>query len=162
MAQGDLQAARNAFARASSVLLVDAGSGLTRQNAASRVLRAYTAAHADQLRFARFTLVNPSPEAQADFAVTRAGRRVIPNDSLEYRAATPGARSGQSIQQANILRLRVSWCRPVVVPFIRQLLIGSLRVLDADPWHQYCYSQGRIPIRSEGASPMQSDFRVSS
>src|SRR5690606_23597859 len=103
----------------------------------------------------------PTAEAQQDFAIRRGNARVIPNDGLEYRARTAGRRSGIPIQQANILRLEVSWCRPLVVPFARQLLLGVLRSIDVDPWHQYCYAQGRVLVRSEGRSPMQSDFRVS-
>jgi hypothetical protein len=87
---------------------------------------------------------------------------VIPNDGLEYRTKVAGERSGLTLQQANILRLEVSWCRPLVVPFARELLLGALLAVDRDPWRRYCYSEGRVPIRSEGISPMQSDFRVSS
>lgn len=162
MAHGDIETARRAFAQAASVLFVDAGTEVDAGNAATRVAGAYAAAFADQLRFGRFRILNPSPEAQADFAIRRKDWRVIPNDGLEYRPGAPGSRSGISIQQANVLRLQVSWCRPLIVPLIRDLLIATLRRLDQDPWHQYCYGEGRIPIRSEGTSQMQSDFRVSS
>jgi hypothetical protein len=162
MSQGDVDMARRAFAQTASVLFVDASSEVDRGNAAARVAAAYARAFADQARFGRFRILNPDPDAQADFAIRRGNARVIPNDGLEYRSGSPGARSGLTIQQANVLRLQVSWCRPLIVPLAKELLIGTLRVLDQDPWHQYCYSQGRIPIRSEGTSPMQSDFRVSS
>lgn len=162
MASGDLDTARRAFAQTASVLFVDAGTELTSDNAVGRVAGAYARALLDQARFSRFRILSPAPEAQADFAIRRGEWRVIPNDGLEYRSSAPGARSGISIQQANVLRLQVSWCRPLVVPLIRELMIGTLRLLDRDPWHQYCYSEGRVPIRSEGTSMMQSDFRVSS
>ena len=61
-----------------------------------------------------------------------------------------------------MLRLEIVWCRPLIVPFTRELLLGALRVVDRDPWRQYCYALGRIALRSEGVTPMQSDFRVSS
>jgi Flp pilus assembly protein TadG len=162
MEQGELQSARRAFAQASSVLFVDAGEEVDAGNITGRAASAYARATADQVRFARIRVIGPDADAQADFAVARAEGRVIPNDGLQYRASTPGRRSGLSIQQANILRLEVSWCRPLIVPFARQLIIGSLRAMDRDPWHQYCYSEGRVPVRSESATPMQSDFRVSS
>ena len=162
MAQGELDTARRAFAQASGVLFVDAGTEIGAGNSAARVAAAYAAALSDQARFGRFRILNPDAEAQADFAIRRGNARVIPNDGLEYRSSAPGSRSGVSIQQANVLRLRVSWCRPLVVPLVRELLIGALRRLDQDPWNQYCYSQDRVPIQSEGVSPMQSDFRVSS
>ncbi len=73
----------------------------------------------------------------------------------------PGRRSGISLQQANVLRVEFSYCRPLIVPFAGPLLLGVLRQLDRDPWHQRCYAAGRIPLRAEGVAPMQSDFRVS-
>lgn len=162
MEQGQPGAARRALAQAASVLFVDASGEVDAENIAGRVASAYALALADQARFARLRILTPDAEAQEDFAVVRAGQRVIPNDGLQYRNSTPGRRSGLSIQQASILRLEVSWCRPLIVPFARQLLLEALRAIDADPWHQYCYSEGRVPMRSESATPMQSDFRVSS
>jgi hypothetical protein len=162
MGQGDLGMARRAFAQAASVLFVEAGSEVDASNVAQRVGTAYGTALADQAQFGRFRIVSPDADAQADFAIRRGSARVIPNDGLEYRPRAPGRRSGMSIQEANVLRLEVVWCRPLIVPFARELLLGALRVIDRDPWRQYCYSQGRIALRSEGVSPMQSDFRVSS
>jgi hypothetical protein len=162
MANGELESARRAFAQATSVLFVEGTTEVGAGNAAGRVASAYAAAVVDQARFSRFRVLNPGPEAQADFAIRRRGSRVIPNDGLEHRSSAPGSRSGVSIQQANVLRLQVSWCRPLIVPLIRELITGTLRRMDPDPWHQYCYSEGRVPIRSEGTSQMQSDFRVSS
>jgi len=162
MAHGDLGVARRAFAQAASVLFVAAGEDVDARNVAPRVAAAYAAALADQARFSRMRILGPDANAQEDFAVSRDGVRVIPNDGLEYRPRTPGRRSGQSLQQANLLRLEVSWCRPLIVPFARELLLGALRIIDRDPWRQYCYAQGRIALRSEGVTPMQSDFRVSS
>jgi len=162
MSGGDVDAARRAMARAATVLFVDAGSELDSGNVTGRVARAYAASLADQLRFSRLRILAPTAGAQQDFAIRRGNARVIPNDGLEYRARTAGRRSGMTIQQANILLLEVSWCRPLIVPFARQMLLGLLRSIDPDPWRQYCYSQGRVPIRSEVTSPMQSDFRVSS
>src|SRR5690606_17267619 len=137
-------------------------SGTDRGNATARIAGAYAAALADQARFARIRVLNPTVEAQQDFAVQRGDARVIPNDGLEYRPAAAGQRSGMTLQQANLLRLEVAWCRPLIVPFARQLLLGVLRRIDFDPWRQSCYLQGRVPVRSEAALPMQSDFRVSS
>ena len=162
MSGGDLDAARRALARAATVLYLQVDDELEAGNAATRVASAYAAALADQALFGRVAILDPTPEAQQDFAVRRANIRVIPNDGLEYRSRTAGRRSGQSIQDANLLRLEVRWCRPLIVPFVRPLLTGVLRSIDPDPWHQFCYEQGRVPIRSEAVSPMQSDFRVTS
>lgn len=162
MAHGDLGVARRGFAQAAGALSIDASTPVTADNVPTRLAAAYGAALADQVRFARLRILNPGAEAIADFAISRDGRRVIPNDGLEYRPVTAGRRSGISLQEANMLRLEVVWCRPLVVPFARELLLGTLRRVDHDPWRQLCYGAGRVPLRAEGHSPMQSDFRVSS
>lgn len=162
MSHGDLDVAQRALARAATVLFVRADGELDAGNVTTRVAGAYAAALADSTLHGRIRILNPTPEAGQDFAIRRQGAQVIPNDGLEYRPATPGQRSGMTLREANMLRLEVSWCRPLIVPFARQLLLGVLRVIDPDPWRQSCYARGRVPIRSEATSPMQSDFRVSS
>jgi Flp pilus assembly protein TadG len=160
--QGDPGAMRRAFASAVTPLLVSAASPVNRSNVVARVAEAYARAAADVALHARLRVVSPSADAQADFAITREGRRVIPNDALAYRSMSAGSRSGQSIQEANLLRLEVRYCRPLVVPLVSTLLLATLRSVDTDAWNQRCYAAGRVPIRSEGIAPMQSDFRVSS
>lgn len=162
MANGDLGVARRAFAQAALALNVDASTPVHAGNAVARAGGAYAATLADLTRFARFRVVSPDGAAQDEFSLERNGQRVIPNDSLQYRSAAAGRRSGISIQEANILRIEVTYCRPLIVPFARQLLLGAVRLIDRDTFSQYCYSQQRIPVRSLGTSPMQSDFRVSS
>jgi hypothetical protein len=86
---------------------------------------------------------------------------VMPSDGLQHRSNAPGETSGVSLQQANMLRVEFIYCRPLVVPFIRSLMIGLLRQLDPEPSNLGCYASGRIPIRSTGTAPMQSDFIAS-
>lgn len=162
MAQGDLDTARNAFAQGALPLLLDSSEEVAEGNLTARVATAYAAVRVDLAAFARFRLISPDADAQSDFAINRDGGRVIPNDALAYRSTQPGQKSGLTVQQANLLRLEVTWCRPLIVPFARELLLGLLRTVDRDAWHNLCYAAGRIPIRSEGISAMQSDFRVSS
>ncbi|MEO6078683.1 MAG: hypothetical protein ABIQ86_02745 [Steroidobacteraceae bacterium] len=159
--QGDLSEVRRAYAQAITVLFVGSGTPLDRGNVLPRVATAYAAATADITAYARVRLLAPTTDARADFAILRDGQQVIPNDSLEFRSMAPGRRSGISLQQANVLRIEFSYCRPLIVPFAGPLLLGTLRILDHDLWHQRCYAAGRIPVRSEGVAPMQSDFRVS-
>jgi hypothetical protein len=159
---GDMGEMRRSFAQAASTLFVGSATPLDRGNVLERVAAAYAAATADIAVHANVRLLSPSADARADFAIRRNAGQWIPNDSLEFRSAAPGRRSGLSVQQANVLRVEFNYCRPLIVPFASHLLLGTLRVLDHDPWHQRCYAAGRIPIRSEGVAPMQSDFRVSS
>jgi TadE-like protein len=46
----------------------------------------------------------------------------VPNDNLMYRP--PELKGGQSIQDANLLKIRVSYCFKLVVPFVNQLIYG--------------------------------------
>lgn len=162
MASGDTGVARRNFARAATLLSIDASSPVTASNVVARTTAAYARTLADTARFARIIVVSPDQDARHDFAIVRSGQRVIPNDALAYRSTARGPRSGITLQEANILQIEFTWCRPLVVPFARQLLLGLVRRIDNDPFNQYCYLQERIPIRSTGSSPMQSDFRVTS
>jgi hypothetical protein len=159
---GDMAEIRRAFALAASPLFVSSGTPLDRGNVVPRVATAYAAATADIAAYARVRLLTPDQLARSDFALHRDGRQVIPNDALEYRSTVRGRRSGISIQEANVLRIEVNYCRPLIVPFAGPMLLATLRMLDHDLWHQRCYAAGRVPVRSEGVAPMQSDFRVSS
>lgn len=159
--QGDISEMKRAFAQAATPLFMRSDSRLDRSNVVARVATAYAVATADIALHANVRVLAPDADARADFVITRNGQQVIPNDALEYRSMAAGRRSGMSLQQANVLRVEFSYCRPLIVPFAGHLLIGALRRLDHDPWHQRCYAAGRIPLRAEGVAPMQSDFRVS-
>jgi Flp pilus assembly protein TadG len=162
VSHGDTQEMKRAFARALTPLFASSGTPLDRSNVAVRVAAAYAAASSDIAFYARVRVMTPSADAQSDFAERRNRELVIPNDSLEFRSITAGSRSGVSLQEANMLRVEFIYCRPLIVPFVAPLLLGTLRMIDRDLWHQRCYAAGRIPLRSEGVAPMQSDFRVSS
>lgn len=157
MRHGDVGAMRSEFARALTPLLVTAES-VDRGNVTEKVLSAYGEAQREVAAFGRIEVLSPNGQAQQDFAESRNGQRIIPNDALTYRSVAPGRRSGISVQQANILRVKFIYCRPVIVPFIRQLMMGFLQRIDPDAWNGRCYAQGRVPIASIGTAPMQSDF----
>ena len=46
----------------------------------------------------------------------------IPNDHLMYRVANDG--EGMSIQDANLLKIRVTYCVKLVVPFVDRIIYG--------------------------------------
>jgi hypothetical protein len=160
--QGNIGVIRSEFARVITPLFVEARGSLDSGNVVARVSAARLRASADVAAFSRIRVVSPSSAAQRDFAELRDGVNVIPNDSLEYRSNATGASSGMSLQQANMLRVEFTYCTPMVIPFVRSLLIGLLRRLDPDSFNLRCYAGGRVPIRSMGSAPMQSDFRAGS
>ncbi len=46
------------------------------------------------------------------------GKMIIPNDHLRYRSAQPKGAPAVSIQDANLLKLRVTYCYPMYVPIV--------------------------------------------
>ena len=120
---------------------------------------AYARSLADVALFARLTQLRPDAAAFQDFATDSAQGPVIRNDSLLHRSTALGTRSGLSVQQANVLQIRVDWCAPLVVPLVDRLLVGLLRSVDADIHSQLCYAADRIPMRATAAVNMQSDVR---
>lgn len=158
--QGDVAVMRREFGRILSPLFLESTGGIDRGNVVARVSAAQLRASSDVVPFARIRVLSPTAEAQRDFGQLREGVNVIPNDSLQYRDNSPGQRSSVSLQQANMLRVEFTYCNPLVVPFVRGMMIGLLRRMDAILANQRCYANGRVPIRAVGTAPMQSDFRV--
>ncbi len=71
----------------------------------------------------RLLLVNPGPDSfDGALGVTAAGQTVIPNDNLMYRSASPEALSGQSIQDANLIKVHVGYCYELLVPLVNRLI----------------------------------------
>jgi hypothetical protein len=160
MNRGNIDAIRNEFARVITPLFVESTSRLDAGNVVARVAAAQVRASADMAAFSRIRVLSPDAAAQQDFGERRDGDIVIPSDSLQHRSDGPGERSGMSLQQANMLRIEFTYCRPLVIPFVRGLMIGMLRRMDPEPSNLRCYAAGRLPIRTVGAAPMQSDFLV--
>lgn len=122
-----------------------------------RILAARLRAEREVLQFATIERTVPTSRDFADHGTMRAGRRVIPNDALEHRSPAAGSQSGRSIQQSNLLRIRVRYCHSLVVPLIDRMLPPLLQLLDDDPRHRHCYEAGRVPLQVLGSAPMQSD-----
>lgn len=115
--------------------------------------------------------INPTEAAFQDYA-SAATNNMIPADHLLWRVATPGAQSGLSIQDANLLKIRVTYCYPMIVPLvgrtISSLMLNTytdLRtgeaedtsgVLDAGgSFRRRCWAEQRIPIVSTATVRMQ-------
>ena len=120
---------------------------------------AYARSLAQTRAFGRIEILSPTAADFADFASEEPTGRVIRNDALQFRPVAAGSRSGRSIQEANLLRIRVHYCHPLDVPFIRQLLLGVLGSLETDARVLSCYAAGRVPLVAEAAVNMQSDVR---
>ncbi len=115
---------------------------------------------------------NPSESAFSTHGDPDTGE--IPNDNLMYR--DPDASSGISIQDANLLKLRVTYCYRLIVPLMNRLIpalmrgSGSQEILQtaghsADrsqglaglgTFRRRCLDQQRIPIVAQSIIRMQS------
>lgn len=111
---------------------------------------------------ARIRILNPTREAFEDFAVEVDGVRELPNDRLHVRDTQPGASGGLNIQDANLLRVEVTYGYELKVPlvggFIARLL-SSARERDA--FHQQLLGRNRLPITATATVRMQSPLRFS-
>lgn len=150
----------------------------------------YAAAHAQASAetaagaMATIEVLNPTPAAFSDFGRAReeGGGSELPNDTLNYRSTVPGAASGISIQDANLLHVRVTYCFRLIVPLVDRMLHAMLNGADPDPDANPAApglrdpfgiravagvpcmtavaagTDRRIPIRSEAIVRMQSPF----
>lgn len=80
------------------------------------------------------TRVSPSTQAFSDWAVehsdplrTGESKPAIPNDNLMFRSPYGGT---VSIQDANLLKIRVSYCMKLIVPIVDRLLSSGSRFVD--------------------------------
>jgi hypothetical protein len=69
-------------------------------------------------KLARIEILNPTPGALAGFAN---GKGHIPNDNLMYRPVDDLA-DGMNVQDANLLKVRVTYCVRLVVPIVNRMI----------------------------------------
>lgn len=101
--------------------------------------------------------ISPAKAAFGDFARKDDNNvSAIPNDNLIYRSRKPGSGSSVSIQDANLLKLRVTYCAPLIVPFINSTIV-ALATPGAGPFQRSCYKQNRFPLVAQAIVRMQSD-----
>jgi hypothetical protein len=109
----------------------------------------------------RIVILNPTRASFRDFEQRQNGVLQIPNDNLQFRPRNPGATSRQSLQEANLLKVRVDYCHRLVFPLIDVAVVSVLRRLDTDLFHQSCYRANRVPVSGRALLHMQSAPRRS-
>jgi len=70
--------------------------------------------------YVNIQLINPTPEAFANYGFDGDDGREIPNDNLMYRDST--VTGSQSIQDANLLKIHISYCYELIVPFVDRII----------------------------------------
>lgn len=98
----------------------------------------------------------------------------IPNQQLIYRSTSHRDAQGLTIQDANLLKIKVQYCHEMIVPLIPQL-VRSLMLEDdynSDPdalegwtvprssrFQQSCYARGLFPLEAQAIVRMQTELR---
>lgn len=143
----------------------------------SRLSAAWLAAQADVLYPYRLQvdILNPTPATFKDYGIAdpaNGNKRFIPNDNLQFRSTAIGQESKQTLMDANLLRIRVTYGYELKVPLIsymfRRVMCGGFgdgvnafggdtSVLEAANLSN-CpyYVQGRTPIVAYATVRMQS------
>jgi hypothetical protein len=117
--------------------------------------------------------LNPDAAAFSAHGVNMGGvlpDPVIPNDNLIFRSTDTNG-SDVSIQEANLLKIKVTYCYSMIVPFIsnliQKLMLGSSDSDDPEipkdwvtptglsDFKEDCYADGRFPIESFSIVRMQ-------
>ncbi|MBC7501654.1 MAG: DUF192 domain-containing protein [Herminiimonas sp.] len=138
------------------------GGGTT----AAKLAESYAKALADVATHARIEVLNPTAESFTDFndpelsARIGNGKRVIPNGGQVFKAAGEvKPNSGQNIQDANLLKLRITHGYKPQVPLMGLIYTRFLQWQDTgtDPVNTALIASGRIPVVSHVTVQMQSD-----
>ncbi|PKM03862.1 MAG: pilus assembly protein TadE [Gammaproteobacteria bacterium HGW-Gammaproteobacteria-6] len=101
-------------------------------------------------------IISPTQAAFDDWKVKQFdGVEAIPNDSLSFRSDRVGARSGLTVQDANLLKIRVTYRYPLIVPVIDRM-IGTLDPVRSAVSGHAVYS---LRIVAQATVPMQTPIR---
>lgn len=127
---------------------------------------AFARAGADIDGHACIEIVSPTRRAWMQHRVRdHLGQWVIPNDSLAFRSHVvdprPGEQpSGVNVQDANVLKLRVVYDYPLVVPFVDRVLRGASTLVRGGDDTEMTLDAGedhfRIPLEAQAIVRMQS------
>lgn len=108
-------------------------------------------------------VISPTKAAFADWKERQFdGVEAIPNDSLAFRPSSAGGRSGLTVQDANVLKIRVVYGYKMIVPVIDKLVIAIFResfYKGLSAREIAMLESGRLPIVSQAMVRMQTPIR---
>ena len=147
------------------------GNDYTRLQSALTAAKSDTDCSGGGRCFLTIDVLNPTPAAFDDFGITSKAspdHTFIPNDNLEFRShGERGPESGLSIQDANALKIKVTYGYQIKVPLMmtvfNAIFCGVDSGIDAfgrasatvDDNCANFYSQGRIPLVTYATVQMQ-------
>ena len=138
------------------------GGGTSTAALAASFERAFT----DVQTHSEVKILNPTAESYTDFndstlqSTEGKGKRVIPNSHQATRSAADiRANSGQNIQDANLLKLRITMGYAPQVPIMGKLYSKVLSWMDdgTNAFNTALLQEGRIPVVTHVVVQMQSD-----
>lgn len=162
-ANADISAVHAAYVRALVPLY---GGGQTPAELASALAKASADLGPNGAGNINIELLNPTKESFDDWndpalqaVLKTGGKRVIPNAGQAFKSQAVGATSGQTIQDANLIKLRITHGYLPKVPFVNKLYTIYLKWLDPHdaPFHTKLVNDGRIPVVTHVTLQMQSD-----
>jgi len=117
----------------------------------------------DSRNLIRIERISPGEQAFTDYAADDS----IPNDNLIYRASKAGKVSGVTIQDANLLHLKITYWYPLYVPLVNKAIFKT--VCSMEKWQNELICRQdktdpedpRIPLTSVAVTRMQSPARKS-
>lgn len=153
---GSLSTVRTELARGLTPLFGDKRA-MSQAGAVLPVVTAQALALAEMLRpnLTRIDVLNPTRESFEDFEMLRDGIRQIPNGPFEPPIRV-GTASGQTLQDANTLSLRVTYCARLTIPLVDRLIPALLAVRVRDPRDLACYAARRLPMTARAVITMHS------
>jgi len=133
---------------------------------AEELAKSQAAAAEDMAGNVRIELLNPTKESFAEWdspelqkKLNTGGKRVIPNAHQSLKSGEVKSDSGQSIQDANLLKLRITHGYKMSVPVVASIYKAYQKWMDpkTDAFHTHLIEQGRVPVVSHVTLEMQSD-----
>lgn len=105
----------------------------------------------------RLEILSPTQEAFQDFGVTVDGQQQIPNEHLRFKPRDIGSASGVNLQDANILKIKVTYGYKLYVPLVNRVIAAALTVTDPGNAAFYQADPPRLPIVAQATVRMQSN-----
>lgn len=122
---------------------------------AAGLYEAWGKAKLDMILNARIEIISPTKASWNEFKERQYnGRPALPNDNLAFRDHSVGT-SGVSVQDANILKIRVTYDYPLIVPFVDRVMRGDSKYVKSDGFLDPANVDMKPPVLSGG-----SHFRI--
>jgi hypothetical protein len=119
----------------------------------------------DVTAHARIRILNPTREAFADFGESVDGELELPYTHLDQRSTAIGSASGLNIQDANLLRVQITYGHPLTVPFVGWIIARAAEAGHAltpvfDARERAMLAAERLPITVTATVRMHSRARL--